>query len=334
MATPFRDMPFIPPLWLSNPHIQTLTARFRPRRYLLRNLQEETRLFQVDPESRILAVCHWQLRRSSHPALVLVHGLEGCHESHYMRGIAHKAWHAGFHVIRFNQRNCAGTEHLTPSLYNGGMSQDIRMVVEELSNKDGIPSIWLTGYSMGGNLVLKMAGETRDTLPTLKGVGAVCPNIHPAACVAALEQRRNWIYHEHFLVKLKARLKRKALLFPGKWDVSRYRHIRTMSQFDDAYTAPDGGFRDAADYYEQTGSRHILHQIKVPTLIITAQDDPFIPFGTFNISSLHANPFIHLITPPHGGHCGFIQRPRKDEDCHWAENRILDFIQNPDPNLS
>ena len=201
------------------------------------------------------------------------------------------------------------------------------MVAEELANKDDIRSIWLTGYSMGGNLVLKMAGEAKDSLPWLKGAAAVCPNIHPAACVAALEQPRNWVYHEHFLVKLKARLKRKAQLYPGKWDISRYRHIRTMSQFDDAYTAPDGGFHDAADYYERTGSRHVLHEIKVPTLIITSQDDPFIPITTFNIPSLHSNPCIQLVTPRHGGHCGFIQQTSHEEDPYWAENRIVEFIQ-------
>ncbi|MEC4672714.1 MAG: alpha/beta fold hydrolase, partial [Nitrospirota bacterium] len=205
MTTPFHHIPFSPSRWLANPHLQTLTPRYRPRRHLLQNIPEEPRLFQVDPESRVLTMCHWQEQRSDHPALVILHGLEGCHDSHYMRGIAHKAWQAGFHVIRFNQRNCGGTEHLTPTLYNGGMSQDIRKVVEELTNKEGIQSIWLTGFSMGGNLVLKMAGEAIDEQPALKGVAAVCPNIHPAACVEALEQRRNWIYHEHFMVKLKAR---------------------------------------------------------------------------------------------------------------------------------
>ena len=147
MPTPFHNISFTPARWLSNPHVQTLTPRYRPRRHLLRDIPKETRLFEVDPESRVLAVCHWHQPRPSHPALVLVHGLEGCHDSHYMRGIAHKAWHAGFHVIRFNQRNCGGTEHLTPTFYNGGMSQDIRMVLEELTNTDGIQSIWLIPHS-------------------------------------------------------------------------------------------------------------------------------------------------------------------------------------------
>ncbi len=321
------SIPFRPHPWLANPHVQTLMPRYLRRTHLLAKVPIEKRLFQVDPQSQIKSLCSWQPERDQAPALILVHGLEGCHESHYMRGLAHKAWHAGFNVIRYNQRNCADTEHLTPTLYHGGLSQDIRAVADELVASDGIQAIWLAGYSMGGNLVLKMAGEARGEFPALQGVATVCPNIHPAACVAALEQRRNWIYHEHFMVKLKARLQRKEKLFPGRWDLSLYQQIHTMSQFDDAYTAPDGGYHDAADYYEQSGARHVLKHIRVPTLIITSQDDPFIPIDSFNISAIHSNPHIQLVTPDHGGHCGFIQRSQENEDGHWAENRIVEFIR-------
>ncbi len=284
------------------------------------------RLFQVDPQSQVKGVCSWQPNRQA-PGLILIHGLEGCHDSHYMRGIAHKAWHAGLNVIRLNQRNCAGTEHLTPTLYHGGLSQDVRAVADELVEKDGIRALWVVGYSMGGNLALKMAGEARETCPGLRGVAAVCPNVHPAVCVAALEQRRNWIYHQNFVRKLKARLERKAKLFPGKWDLSLLKHIRTLSQFDDAYTAPDGGYRNTADYYEQSGSRHVLEYIRVPTLLITAQDDPFVPLASFDVPRIRTNPRIQLITSAKGGHCGFLQQARESEDAHWAENRIVEFIQ-------
>jgi len=321
------SIPFSPHPWLANPHVQTLVPRYRRRSHLLTQVPLEERLFQVDHQSRIKSMCSWQHTRCEAPALIVVHGLEGCHDSHYMRGLAHKAWHAGFNVVRFNQRNCADTEHLTPTLYNAGLSQDIRTVADELVGKDRIQAIWLTGFSMGGNLVLKMAGEAKDEFSALRGVAAVCPNIHPAACVAALEQRRNWVYHEHFMVKLKSRLRRKAQHYPGKWDLSLFKHIRTMSQFDDAYTAPDGGYRDAADYYDHAGARHVLAHIRVPTLIITSQDDPFIPIALFDIPAIRANPCIQLITPAHGGHCGFIQSSQKLEDGHWAENRIIDFLE-------
>ncbi len=322
------SLPFTPHPWLTNPHVQTLVSRYRRRPRLLANVPIEERLFQVDPQSQIKGACSWQPNRRRAPALILVHGLEGCQDSSYMRGIAHKAWHAGLNVIRLNQRTCAATEHLTPNLYHGGLSQDVRAVTDELVEKDGIQALWVAGYSMGGNLALKMAGEAGDRCPGLNGVAAVCPNVHPAACVAALEQRRNWMYHQHFVHKLKARVERKAKYFPEKWDRSRLKRVRTLSQFDDAYTAPDGGYRNAADYYEQSGSRHVLEYIRVPTLLITSQDDPFVPLASFDLSRIRANSCIRLITPAKGGHCGFIQRSRAGEDVHWAENRIVEFILN------
>lgn len=319
-------LPFTPHPWLTNPHVQTLVARSRPRPHLLADVPGAERLFRVDPQAQIKGVCSWQPDRQA-PCLILVHGLEGCHDSPYMRGIAHKAWHAGLNVIRLNQRNCAGTEHLTPTLYNAGLSRDIRAVIDELVSLDGIQALWVVGYSMGGNLVLKMAGEAGETCSGLRGVAAVCPNVHPAPCVAALELRQNWIYHQYFVRKLKKRLERKARFFPGKWDLSFLNSVRTVSQFDDAYTAPDGGYRNAADYYERSGARHVLESIRVPTLLITSQDDPFIPFASFDIPRIRANAYIQLISTAKGGHCGFLQRAWKGEDERWAENRIVEFIQ-------
>jgi len=229
-------------------------------------------------------------------------------------------------VLRMNQRNCGGTEHLTPTLYNSGLSGDLRAILTELVNKDRLEAMWAVGYSMGGNLTLRMAGELKQSFSALKGIGAICPNIHPAACVDALERPRNFIYHNYFLSRLKARLARKAQHFPGKFDLSLYPRLKTLSSFDDVYTAPFGGYKDAADYYEQVGARHLLHAIQVPTLIIVAQDDPFIPYHTFNIAPIHDNPHIQLVAPKHGGHCGFLQKNTQTEDRFWAENRILDFI--------
>ena len=141
-------LPFTPHPWLTNRHVQIMVARHRRRAHLLVNVPVEERLFQVDPQSQIKGACSWQPNRRA--GIILVHGLEGCHDSHYMRGIAHKAWHAGLNVIRLNQRNCGGTEHLTPTLYHGGLSRDVRAVADELVEKDGIETLWVAGYSMGG----------------------------------------------------------------------------------------------------------------------------------------------------------------------------------------
>jgi predicted alpha/beta-fold hydrolase len=244
-----------------------------------------------------------------------------------MRGIAAKAYRAGFNVIRMNQRTCGGTEHLTPTLYNSGLSGDYRTILGELTHQDGLDRIWLVGYSMGGNLVLKAAGELGASEPAFAGVIAVCPNIDPTHCVRALEQPRNWVYHRHFLVSLKARLRRKAALFPDKWDLSGLDRIARISEFDDRYTARDGGYLNGPDYYDRAGSRHVLDSIAVPTLIITAQDDPFIPYPMFAIRPIQQHPRISLVAPRHGGHCGFFQWGRNGEDSYWAENRVVDFMQ-------
>lgn len=244
-----------------------------------------------------------------------------------MMGIANKAWKAGWNVVRLNQRTCGGTEPLTPTLYNGGLSADIEAVVTALSVRDGMQAIWLVGYSLGGNLVLKMAGEVGAGLQVLKGVVAVCPSIDPAACVEALGQHRNWMYHRAFVAYLRARLRRMARLFPNRFDLSPLPAIRTLREFDETYTAPDGGYASAADYYDRTGARHVLGAIRVPTLIIAAQDDPFVPYRLFESPALYRNPYIQLMAPQHGGHCGFVQRPRPTEDLYWAENRLLEFMR-------
>jgi hypothetical protein len=255
-----------------------------------------------------------------------MHGFEGCSDSHYMLGIAGKAWRAGLNVIRLNQRNCGGTEHLTPTLYHSGLSGDFAAVISTLAAKDGLADIWAVGYSMGGNLALKMAGEAGLSHPALRGVIAVCPNIDPDACVAALEQPSNWFYQRYFLMRTTARLRRKAVHFPGKYDLSPLERIKTLREFDDLYTAPDGGFQSAADYYERVGARHVLRAIRVPTVIFAAQDDPFIPYRIFENPALLGNRSIRLVAPRHGGHCGFFQRSRTNEDTYWVENRLLDVI--------
>jgi len=317
---------FEPPRILRNTHAMTLFPQYWPRGMQLMDVPCEDRLFTVEPGTQLLGHCHWQRDRKATATVILVHGLEGCSESHYMLGIAAKAYRAGLNVVRMNQRTCGGTEHLTPTLYNSGLSGDYRSIVHELATVDGLDSIWLIGYSMGGNLVLKAAGEFSSSEPALKGVVTVCPNIDPTQCVDALEHPSNWIYHNHFLTRLKARLRRKAILIPGKWDLRGLARIRLIREFDDRYTAPDGGYRNGADYYDRAGSRHVLGSIAVPTLIITSQDDPFIPYSMFALRAIEQNPSITLVAPRYGGHCGFFQWNRNGEDAYWAENRIVEFV--------
>ena len=324
--TEINPQSFVPHPLLRNAHVMTVVSRYWPRRALLRGIPTEARFFTVAPDSKVLGWCHWQTDRRRHPTLILLHGLEGSGEAHYMRGLARKAWHAGCNVIRLNQRSCGGTEHLTPTLYNGGLTGEVGAVLHELSSQDGLEEFWVAGYSMGGNLALLLAGQLGSGARRLKGVMAVCPDIDPEACVTALEQRSNRIYHDYFVNSMKSRIRRKAKLFPGKFDIARLAAIRTLRALDDAFTAPDGGYQSAQDYYNRTGARHVLAEIEVPALIVTAKDDPFIPYRIFETPALQDNSHITLMAVEKGGHCGFFQCRQPGEDRYWAENRLVEFI--------
>jgi len=320
---------FEPHPLLRHPHLMTLTAAFWPRRFPRLGPPTE-RLFEVEPGSRILAKCHWQAEPQRHPTIVLVHGLEGSSESLYMLGIAEKAFAAGFNALRLNQRNCGGTERLTPTLYNSGLSGDPRAVLAELtdpSGRDALPEVFFVGYSMGGNLVLKMAGELADQAPgQLRGVCAVNPGIDLAACADAIALPQNFLYEWNFLHGLKRRMRSKARLFPGRYSLDGLGRVRTLREFDDALTAPSFGYRDADDYYHKASALRVVAAIRVPTLILTAQDDPFVSFGTFRDPGVAGNPHITLAAPPRGGHCAFISRNAGDER-FWAEARVVEFCQ-------
>jgi predicted alpha/beta-fold hydrolase len=302
----------------------TIVAAYLRRRFVLARAEE--RCFQVDHESQILGHCHWQVGKDRDiPVLVLVHGLEGSSASNYMLGIAEKAWQHGFHVIRLNQRNCGGTELLTPTLYNSGMSSDYRAVFEELSAGDGFSRIFFAGYSMGGNLVTKMAGEFGEAVPkALRGVAAVCPSIDPAACADELEQRNNYLYRWHFVRGLMSRYARKVELFPQRYTPNGFGRIRTIREFDDAITAPQFGYRDAQEYYEAAGAKRVIEKIRVPMLLLTAQDDPFVPFEAIRACGVEKNRAIVFRAPTHGGHCGFIS-DESGVERFWAEQRIVEF---------
>jgi len=315
---------FEPHPLLKNGHVMTIAAAFVPRRFDIP--AAEPRRFQVAKDSWLLGHCHWQPgKRKNAPVLVLVHGLEGSCDSNYMWGIAEEAFHRGFHVLRMNQRNCGGTETLTPTLYNSGMSGDYRAVLEELSNGDGLEQIFFAGYSMGGNLVAKMAGEFGTSVPpALRAVCTVCPSIDLAACADALERWDNYPYQRHFVSNLMSHYSRKQKLFPQLYSTNGLPAIRTVRQFDDFIIAPRFGYRDAQDYYESVGAKRVTSQIRVPFLLITAQDDPFVPYSLFLAAKVADNPAIRFISPQRGGHCGFISR-HSGAERFWAEQRIVDF---------
>jgi predicted alpha/beta-fold hydrolase len=304
----------------------TIAAAYWPRRFSLP--PPEARLFRVAEDSQLLAACHWQQgKKQEAPVIAIVHGLEGSCDSNYVLGIAEKAYQRGFHVIRLNQRNCGGSETLTPTLYNSGMSGDYRAVFDELARHDGFTRIFFAGYSMGGNLVTKMAGEYGEAPPrALRGVCAICPALDLGACADALQKPANYFYQRRFVNGLMARYARKAALFPKIYSRNGFGPIRSVRAFDDAITAPCFGYRDAQEYYEAAGARKVVAQVRVPMLMITAQDDPFVPYESFLAAMVADNPAIRFVAPERGGHCGFISK-HEGAERFWAEARVVDFCE-------
>jgi predicted alpha/beta-fold hydrolase len=307
-------------------HLQTLYAWARPRAFP-RLPAPALRYFDVAPDARVLAHCHWHDAPRLHPTLILLHGLEGSSLAHYMAGIADKAWARGWNVLRLNQRNCGETEHLSRGLYHSGLTHDPLFVMRELIASDGIRTIAIAGYSLGGNLTLKLAGDLGDAAPPeLRAVCAVSPTMDLAVCVRALERRANLAYQWNFVRRLKARMRRKAAVLPGVFTLEPLRRIRTVRQFDEAYTAPHHGFRDAADYYHRASALRVVDRIAVPALILTAEDDPFVPVEPFQDPAVAGNARVTTIVTRHGGHCAFVERALGDYDGYWAEQEVVRFV--------
>ncbi len=314
---------YAPKRGLRNGHVMTIYAWGKPRRFPHLPPPSD-RYFDVAPGTRVLAHCHWQPTPAQHPALIALHGLEGSSSAHDMRGLADKAYAAGFNVVLLNQRNCGGTEELSETLYHSGLTDDAAHVIEQLS-AEGIERIVVVGYSLGGNLALKLAGDFGGAAPPqLRGVCAVSPVLELDACVRALERRQNVVYQWNFVRGLKRRLRRKGQTHPGRFPVERLRQVRTVRQFDEYFTAPHFGFAGTSDYYHRASALRVIDRIRVPALIITADDDPFVPVEPFRDPAVTSNPNVTLIVTRGGGHCGFVAASGH-ADGYWAEERIMEF---------
>lgn len=320
-----RESDFRPRRWLAGGHRMTLAGNFLPRKNLL--APPEERLFTVEPGVQILCHCHWQPERSRSTALIILHGLEGSSNSQYVIGTSNKAFAVGMNIVRMNMRNCGGTEKLTPTLYHSGLSADVAAVATALIEQDRLPGIALAGYSMGGNLVLKCAGDWGSQAPAqLRAVCAISPAIDLGASVDALHRPVNWIYEQKFLRGLLRRYRRKAALFPERYATAGLKRIRSVREFDEFITAPHSGFAGADDYYYRAASARVIDRIAVPTLMVHAQDDPFIHIVPETRAKITANPNIQFIETRYGGHCAFLAEPN-GYDGRWAERKIVEFVQ-------
>jgi len=319
--------PFKPRRWLKNGHLQTIVGNFYPRPVFQASAEAEAVLVDAADGSRVLCHSNWQpeVVRANRLTVVLVHGLEGSSDSGYMRGVATRAWEAGWNVVRMNMRNCGETEGLTPTLYHSGLSGDVHAVVEHFARRWGLGRVALVGYSMGGNLALKLAGEWGDKAP-LTAVATVCPAIDLAAGSDALHEPKNRLYEARFLRGLMRRFRRKAALFPVVYgDPLAIGRVRSLREFDQKIVARFCGFRDADDYYFRAASARVVDRVAVPALILQAADDPFIRLFPETRTKIVRNPLIEFVETAHGGHCAYLSQER-GEDVHWAEATVIEWL--------
>ncbi len=317
---------FVPRRWLRGGHVQTVASFLMPRRFHLP--APEDRLIEVAPGVQVRCQCHWQADRTKPLTIIIVHGLEGSSESQYVMGITEKALAAGMNVIRYNQRNCGGTDALAPVLYHSGLSSDVAAAAREVIERDRISHLALVGFSMGGNLVLKLAGEWGSQgPPQFRAVAACCPAIDLAASADALHQSRNRLYELYFLFNLRRRMMHKARLFPGHFDVTRMRGMRSLRDFDHQITAYYCGFSGADDYYARASASNVVEKIAVPALIVHAANDPFIRILPETRRKIAANPNIAFVEVEDGGHCAFLGARNGQDDGFWAESQIVNFLR-------
>jgi predicted alpha/beta-fold hydrolase len=306
-------------------HLQTLAGFFLHRPVPLPPAEE--RYVEVAPGVKVLCHCHWQPERTHALTIIIVHGLEGSSESGYMMGITQKALAAGMNVVRMNQRNCGGTDKLAPTLYNSSLSGDVAAVANDVLTRDRVESFALVGFSMGGNLVLKTAGEWGSDAPRqLRALAVVCPAMDLAVSADALHEPANRIYEEYFMLKLRARFRAKVKLFPEHFDVARLEGVRTLREFDDRVTAYYCGFTGAVDYYERASASHTVERIAVPGLILHAASDPFVKLTPQTRAKIARNPRLMFFESRDGGHCAFLASPN-GYDGRWAEQQVVEYLK-------
>jgi uncharacterized protein len=311
--------PFIP--FFRNPHLLTIAGNYWQRRLDEKRFPVQTKFYETEPGVQVLV--HSQTPSATPGAeLILVHGLEGSSAAGYARSLAQAALEAGYAVHRYNMRSCGGTEHLSgKTLYHSGQTSDLLSVIRQLH---GQPPIFLAGFSLGGNVVLKLAGELGESARDLiAGVAAVSTPIDLAACVRQLDRRANIIYSNRFLTRLKQRVRLKESLTPGLFPMEKLDRVKSVYQFDDQFTAHTFGFGTADNYYATQSSKQFLERIRIPTLLVQAKDDPLIPFEVYEHPVFSQNSFLRLLAVEHGGHLGFVA---KGSPRFWLDRVLVQWI--------
>lgn len=254
---------------------------------------------------------------------VLFHGLEGNAQRTYMLGIAKLLNLHGYDVAAVNFRGCSGEQNKLYRSYHSGETGDMRFVINTINATGAYKNIFLYGISLGGNAILKYLGEKKDIPQSLKAVVTIGVPSDLKASLEQLTRKDNWIYRTSFMFDLRRKYRKKMPQFPELLTWERYHKIRSLRHFDEFYTAPAHGFKDALDYYDQASSFQYIPEIEVPTLILNAQNDSFLHGNCYPFAFAKASKNLFLETPEHGGHVGFYQ----PGDFYYNEDRALEFFE-------
>jgi uncharacterized protein len=304
---------------LSHGDLQTIAGRYWPADWDDSNHPAESRLFATEDGVQVLAKIN---RVGARRTLLLVHGLTACSEARYMLSAARLALRRGFNTVRLNVRNCGGTERLAPTLYHSGLTVDLRHVAESLADEP----LFILGFSMGGNMALKLAGEWADAPPAhVRGICGVSVPIRLDLCSKRIGEARNRVYELRFLRQLRATLAYKKRLMPAVFQGVDGERAASIWEFDDKVTAPSFGFQSAADYYARASAAAYLERIRLPSLLIESEDDPFIPWEVYaQERAFDHNPHVNLLASRGGGHVAFLARRSHR---FWAEEQALRFFE-------
>jgi predicted alpha/beta-fold hydrolase len=310
-------VPFDP--LVRNPHLQTILGHYWTRPDGAAQFPVERRLFRTEPDAQVLVL-------SQRPAgeargeIVMVHGLEGSGDAGYMRSLSAAALRSGFAAHRFHMRTCGGTEALCRTLYHAGLTSDLAEVLRQLRGEGRAPP-FLVGFSLGGNVVLKLAGELGAAAEDLvRGVCAISTPLDLHACARRIADPDNRLYQARFVRRMRERL-----CATGRYRQEEFAGLRSVLELDDRFTAPSFGFGDAANYYRTQSAIGYLDAIRVPSLMIQAKDDTFIPFAIYETAAARANAAIQRVITDYGGHLGFLGRhPHR----FWLDDAIMEWIQD------
>ncbi|HZY78793.1 MAG TPA: alpha/beta fold hydrolase [Cyclobacteriaceae bacterium] len=301
-----------PPFPLINGHIETIyPALFR--RVKLKGFQRER---IKTPDNDFLDL-DW-LTRGADKLVIVSHGLEGNSQRAYMKGMAKVFYDAGYDALLWNYRGCSEEMNYQLQFYHSGATDDLDLVVKHAATK--YRSIFMVGFSLGGNLTLKYLGEKPDT--AVRGAAVFSVPLNLRTSCEKISEPANFLYANRFLVSLKKKIVTKSKLMKGL-DTKDIDELFTLYDFDDRYTAPLHGFKDATAYYEACSAIHFLKEIRVPALIVNALNDPFLSSDCYPKDV--SNPNVHLEFIERGGHVGFAQF--NQNGLYWSEWRALNFAQ-------